>query len=82
MEWEVIAIIGRLRLYQFLPVKEQRALPSLKIGEQAVNAMAEGYVSNPNFGKKGERFQGLLLISELKYKRFFILLDTVRGMEY
>lgn len=49
-------IIGRLRLYQFLPVNEQRALPSLEIGDQAVNAMVKGYVSNPNFGKKRERF--------------------------
>ena len=45
-------IIGRLRLYQFLPVNEQRTLPSLTIGDQAVNAMVKGYVSNPNFGKK------------------------------
>ena len=45
-------IIGRLRLYQFLPVSEQRNLPSLNIGDQAVNAMVKGYVSNPNFGKK------------------------------
>lgn len=45
-------IIGRLRLYQFLPVNEQKALPSLNIGDQAVNAMVKGYVSNPNFGKK------------------------------
>lgn len=45
-------IIGRLRLYQFLPVSEQRNLPSLEMGDQAVNAMVKGYVSNPNFGKK------------------------------
>ena len=45
-------IIGRLRLYQFLPVNEQKLLPSLEIGDQAVNAMVKGYVSNPNFGKK------------------------------
>lgn len=45
-------IIDRLRLYQFLPVNEQKALPSLNIGDQAVNTMVKGYVSNPNFGKK------------------------------
>ena len=50
-------IIGRMRLYQFLPVSEQRQLPSLTIGDQAVNAMVKNYVSNPNFGKKeGEDF--------------------------
>lgn len=45
-------IIGRLRLYQFLPVSEQKKIPALNIGDQAVNAMVKGYVSNPNFGKK------------------------------
>ena len=46
-----------MRLYQFLPVNEQRELPSLTIGDSACNAMVKGYVSNPNFGKKdGEPF--------------------------
>lgn len=45
-------IIGRLRLFQFLPPLEQKSLPSLEIGDQAVNAMVKGYVSNPNFGKR------------------------------
>ena len=45
-------IIGRMRLYQFLPIEEQRTHPLLNIGDQAVNAMVKGYVSNPNFGKK------------------------------
>ncbi len=41
-----------MRLYQFLPLSEQKKLPSLIIGDQAVNAMVKNYVSNPNFGKK------------------------------
>ena len=45
-------IIGRMRLYQFLSLSEQKQLPSLTIGDQAVNAMVKNYVSNPNFGKK------------------------------
>lgn len=45
-------ITGRLRLYQFLPVSEQKRLPSLNIGDQAINTMVKGYVSNPCFGKK------------------------------
>lgn len=45
-------IIGRLRLYQFLPVSEQKKLPSIQLGDQAVNAMVKGYVQNPNFGKE------------------------------
>ena len=46
------AIIGRLRLYQFLPASEQKLLPALNLGDQAINAMVRGYVSNPTFGKK------------------------------
>ena len=56
-EEQFCKIVGRLRLYQFLPASEQRRLPSLQIGDQAVNAMVKGYVSNPDFGKKeGEEF--------------------------
>ena len=56
-EEQFCKIIGRLRLYQFLPASQQRRLPSLQIGDQAVNAMVKGYVSNPDFGKKeGEEF--------------------------
>ena len=51
-ETTLMTILGRMRLYQFLPVSEQKQLPSLTIGDQAVNAMVKGYVSNPNFGKK------------------------------
>lgn len=48
------SIIGRLRLYQFLSNKQrqEKALPNVIIGDQAVNGMVKGYVSNPNFGKK------------------------------
>ena len=46
-------IIGRMRLYQALPVAQQRTLPQFTIGDQAVNAAVREYVTNPNFGKKG-----------------------------
>jgi len=45
-------IIGRLRLYQALPTNEQKELPEVILGDQAVNAAVRGYVSNPNFGRK------------------------------
>ena len=43
-------IIGRMRLYQVLPVSEQKKLPQLTIGDSAVNAMVKNYISNPDFG--------------------------------
>lgn len=51
-ETQFCNIIGRMRLYQFLPTIEQKQLPSLTIGDQAVNAMVKNYVSDPNFSKK------------------------------
>ena len=56
-EKQFCQIIGRMRLYQYLPLAEQKQLPPLTIGDQAVNAMVKNYISNPNFGKKeGEDF--------------------------
>ena len=53
----LMTMLGRMRLYQFLPSAEQKKLPPLTIGDQAINAMVKGYISNPNFGKKeGEDF--------------------------
>jgi hypothetical protein len=62
-------IIGRLRLYQALPTEQQKSLPSIEIGDQAVNAAVRGFVSNPNFGiKEGESsismFEMLQLLNE------------------
>ena len=62
-------IIGRLRLYQALPTEVQRTLPTIEIGDQAVNAAVRGFVSNPNFGlKEGESsittFEMLQLFNE------------------
>ena len=51
-EEQFCQIIGRMRLYQFLPLAEQKQLPPLTIGDQAVNAMVKNYISNPNFSKK------------------------------
>ena len=62
-------IIGRLRLYQALPTEQQKNLPVIEIGDQAVNAAVRGFVSNPNFGmKEGESsislFEMLQLFNE------------------
>ena len=51
-ESDFCKIIGRLRLYQALPSSEQNVLPKIILGDQAVNKIVQGYVSNPNFGLK------------------------------
>ena len=48
-------IIGRMRLYQALPIKEQKELPLLTLGDSTVNAMVKNYVTNENFGKKASQ---------------------------
>lgn len=51
-ETQFCNIIGRMRLMQALPTTTQNELqlPSIDIGDQAVNAATRNYVSNPNFG--------------------------------
>ncbi|MBO5135447.1 MAG: DUF3871 family protein [Bacteroidaceae bacterium] len=51
-EQQFCQIIGRLRLYQALSTEQQRELPEVILGDQAINAATRNYTSNPNFGKK------------------------------
>jgi len=51
-EQQFCNIIGRMRLYQALPIAEQHQLPPLLIGDQAVNEAVRGYFNNPNFRKR------------------------------
>ena len=53
-EEQFCKIIGRLRLYQALPntTKTELALPTITVGDQAVNSVVRGYVENPNFRKE------------------------------
>ena len=43
-------ILGRLRLYQALPLAQQKQLPKILLGDSVVNAATKQYVTNPNFG--------------------------------
>jgi hypothetical protein len=51
-EEQFCTIVGRMRLYQALPLVQQRQHPDLIIGDQAVNAAVRNYVNNPNFGRR------------------------------
>ena len=46
-------LIGRLRLYQVLPLSEQKELPTILLGDSQINAATKGFVSNENFGERG-----------------------------
>ena len=53
-EEQFCKIVGRLRLYQALPntTRAELALPTITVGDTAVNAVVRGYVENPNFKKE------------------------------
>ena len=53
-EEQLCHVIGRLRLYQALPLAEQEALPRFILGDNAINKVAQGYISNETFGRKNE----------------------------
>lgn len=53
-EEQLCHVIGRLRLYQALPLTEQSVLPKFLLGDTAINKVAQGYISNPNFGRRDE----------------------------
>jgi hypothetical protein len=47
-------IIGRLRLYQALPIAKQKQLPKVLLGDSVVNAAVKQYTTNPTFGMQTE----------------------------
>ncbi len=51
-EQQFCNIIGRMRLYQALPIAEQHLLPPILLGDQAMNEATRGYFNNPNFCKR------------------------------
>ena len=51
-ESQFATIVGRCRLYQALPPKEQRAIPRLLITDSQINSCCRGYFANPDFGAK------------------------------
>lgn len=74
-------IIGRMRLYQALPMNKQKELPQLIIGDSAVNAMVRNYVTNPDFGitSGGDFTFGTLCNSVMKRSNKAISTNGLRG---
>lgn len=52
-ETQFAQIVGRMRLYQALPLRYQRSVPKLLITDSQINNVCRGYYSNPDFGVKG-----------------------------
>ena len=52
-EHQFAQLIGKTRLYQFLPPKERKALPTMEFTDSHINAIARAYYSDENFGRVG-----------------------------
>ncbi len=50
-EHQFAQLIGKARLYQFLPPKERKALPAMEFTDSHINAIARAYYSDDNFGR-------------------------------
>ena len=52
-EHQFCQIIGRMRLYQSLPLRLQRNIPPLLITDTQINQVAKSYISDEDFGSYG-----------------------------
>ena len=52
-EHQFAQLIGKTRLYQFLPPKERKALPAMEFTDSHFNAIARAYYSDENFAREG-----------------------------
>ena len=50
LEHQFAQLIGKTRLYQFLPPKERKALPAMEFTDSHINAIARAYYADENFG--------------------------------
>ena len=53
-EKEFAHVLGRVKLYNAMPVKEKKQLPSLGISDSQLNTVAEEYYSDPVHGRSND----------------------------
>ena len=64
-EKQFCQILGRMRLYNYLPIHEKRALPKLEITDSQINNVAKQFLHDENFAMTG---------GEINMWRFYNLL--------
>ena len=72
-EHQFCQIIGRMRLYQCLPIGYQKALPRMLLTDTQINSVAKAYINDENFGSFG---------SELNMWKFYNLLTGANKSSY
>lgn len=50
-EHQFAQLVGKMRLYQFLPSAEKKQLPTVEFTDSHLNAIARAYYSDENFGR-------------------------------
>jgi hypothetical protein len=53
-EHQFCQILGKMRLFQYLPMRLQRNLPPLLITDTQINNVAKSYIADENFGSYGK----------------------------
>lgn len=51
-ERQLAQLIGKTRLYQFLPPNERKLLPAMEFTDSHINAIARVYYADKNFGRE------------------------------
>jgi hypothetical protein len=54
-ERQFAQLLGRCRLYQFLPADQKKQVPLLKLNDTQLGKVAEAFYKDPNFGALGNR---------------------------
>ena len=52
-EHQFSQILGKMRLYQYLPMRQQRNIPRLLITDTMINSVAKSYITDENFSSYG-----------------------------
>ena len=52
-EHQFSQILGKMRLYQYLPMRLQRSIPRLLITDTMINNVAKSYITDENFSSYG-----------------------------
>ena len=53
-EHQFCQILGKMRLFQYLPMRLQKNLPPLLITDTQINNVAKSYIADENFGSYGK----------------------------
>ena len=65
-EHQFCQILGKMRLYQYLPMRLQRDIPQLLITDTQLNNVAKSYINDEDFGSYG---------SDINLWKFYNLLN-------